>query len=144
MHGTTTFLTVVAAFMDLCQDLGWMPDASRLSYVYPIPKSGSGGATLEGARQICMVEVLVKLMSAGITRLVEHEWESRQYLHPAQHGFRHGRNAASTAAAVAAVMGIYRRRGSSLYMIAADIEKAFQAVPHAAPVSYTHLRAHET
>ena len=129
-HSSDAFLGSIAAFMRACVRCKRIPTAARHSYVRLVPKSGAGGATLEGARQICLIEVLVKLISADIGRSAMAHWEQHGYLDPAQTGFRRFRNAADVTAAVNAVMASHRRAGTPLYVISGDIEKAFQRVPH--------------
>ena len=129
-HSSDSFLRAIAAFMRACVRCKRIPTAARHSYVRLVPKSGAGGATLEGARQICLIEVLVKLISADIGRAAMDHWEKFGYLDPAQTGFRRFRNAADVTAAVNAVLASHRRAGTPLYVISGDIEKAFQRVPH--------------
>ena len=129
-NSSDAFLAAVAAFMQACQRCRRLPKGGRHSVVKLIPKSGAGGASLEGARQICLIEVLVKLISAGIGRAAMDHWEEFDYLDPAQSGFLRFRSAADVAAAVNAVIATHRRSKTPLFVISADIEKAFQRVPH--------------
>ena len=107
-----------------------LPTASRHSVVRLVPKTGDGGSTLEGARQICLIEVLVKLISAAIGRAAMDHWDEHGSLDPAQSGFLRFRCAADVAAAVNAVLAKHRAAGTPLFVVSLDIEKAFQRVPH--------------
>ena len=129
-HSSDKFLDAIAALMQACQRCRRLPKGGRHSVVKLIPKSGAGGASLEGARQICLIEVLVKLISAGIGRAAMDHWEEFEYLDPAQSGFLRHRSAADVAAAVNAVIAKHRRGKTPLFVVSADIEKAFQRVPH--------------
>jgi hypothetical protein len=89
---------------------------------------GAGGGTFEGARQIVLLEVTLKLISGQISANATRLWEERGYLHDAQHGFRKGRSADSVAAFVTALYDSYCAQGRSIYSVAADVTKAFQSV----------------
>ena len=127
-EGTPEFRGLLATLMNVFQDQRHLPDEARHSFVHPIPKSGEGGSTFEGARQICLLEILTKFIEGGITTAAMATWEERGYLHPAAHGFRKGMSAGDLAAFVAAVGERYRRSGRPLYTLSADITKAFQSV----------------
>jgi hypothetical protein len=118
----------LATMMNNFQELRQIPSAARHGYLYPIPKLGEGGATFEGARQIVLLEVPLKLISGQIAANANQLWEERGYLHSAQHGFRKGRSADSVAAFVTALYESYRAQGKSIYSVAADVTKAFQSV----------------
>lgn len=106
----------------------YVPRAVRHGYLYPIPKLGEGGATFEGARQIVLLEITLKLISGQISANAMRLWEERGYLHSAQHGFRKGRSADSVAAFVVALYDAHRAKGKSIFSVAADVTKAFQSV----------------
>ena len=61
------FLTALADILQACQVAGEKPARLRHSYIYPIAKSGPRGGTLDGARQICLIEVLLKLASLNMS-----------------------------------------------------------------------------
>lgn len=130
MIATTTdeMRDLLAEAMNLYQAARYMPDGMRHSYVYPIPKSCIGGATFQGARQICFLETLLKLITGEITQKAMAIWEERQYLHPAQNGFRKHHNAGDLASFVVAVEAMYRAKGKPLFTVSADITKAFQSL----------------
>ena len=127
-----TLRASIAECMNFFQDTCIFPEEMRHGYVYPIPKSGPGGSTFAGARQIVLLEILMKLISGGIAENAMRIWEERGYLHWAQHGFRKGHNAGDVVAAVAAIQSLYRAKGKTLYTVAADVTKAFQSVGIAA------------
>ena len=118
----------LAGVMNLCQEFRYIPDSMRHSFVFPIPKSCIGGSTFQGARQICLLEVLLKLITGEITQRAMEIWEERGYLHSAQNGFRKHHNAGDLASFVVAVEAMYRSKGKPLYTVSADITKAFQSL----------------
>jgi hypothetical protein len=120
--------SALAAMMTNFQRARYVPRAVRHGYLYPIPKLGEGGATFEGARQIVLLEITLKLISGQISANAMRLWEERGYLHSAQHGFRKGRSADSVAAFVVALYDAHRAKGKSIFSVAADVTKAFQSV----------------
>ena len=108
-EGSHDFREQLAGMLNIFQQHRHMPDEARHSFIFPIPKQGAGGNTFEGARQICLLEILTKLVEGGITTAAMGIWEERNYLHPSAHGFRKGMSAGDLAAFVAAVGERYRK-----------------------------------
>ena len=125
---TESWRSTLALMMNSFQERGYCPPPLRHGYVYPIPKLGEGGSTFEGARQIVLLEVVLKLISGGIAERAMAIWESRGDIHASQHGFRKGRYAGLVASFVTALHDLYRRQGKPLYTVALDLTKAFQSV----------------
>ena len=128
-HAPAVFQQAVADLLQACQDLGDIPERARHSYIFPIAKSGPRGNTLDGARQICLVEVFLKLASLNMSIPVSALWHKERTLHVSQTGFHPGSDAAATAAAVVTTAANSRRNGTPLFLFVADVAKAFQAVP---------------
>jgi hypothetical protein len=120
--------SLLVGMMNNFQRMRFVPPAVRHGYLYPIPKLGEGGATFEGARQIVLLEVTLKLISGQIAANANRLWEELGYLHAAQNGFRQGCSADAVAAFVTALYDSYRSRGRSIFSVAADVTKAFQSV----------------
>ena len=123
------FQQAILDILQACQVLGYIPEQLRHSYIYPIGKSGPRGETLDGARQICLLEVILKLPSLNMsveTSAVWHEWETQSKL---QTGFTPHSEPAGTGAVVVSVMADARKNGKTMFMLVADIAKAFQAIP---------------
>ena len=66
-EGSHDFREQLAVMLNIFQQHRHMPDEARHSFIFPIPKQGAGGNTFEGARQICLLEILTKLVEGGIT-----------------------------------------------------------------------------
>ena len=128
-HAPPAFLTAVADILQACQVAGEMPARLRHSYIYPIAKSGPRGGTLDGARQICLIEVLLKLASLNMSIPVAAVWHKRGTLHTSQTGFKPHFESATTASSVVTTASLFRQQGKPLYLFVADVAKAFQALP---------------
>ena len=121
-----TFAAVVGAAQDSAvRQEGW-----RRAYEWPIPKSGAGGGSLDGARRICMVEIGAKMLDGEIGRAVAAEWQRRDTLHGWQGGFTKGRGAGDLAAAGVSVVDRARRGEVPMYAVFLDVAKAFPSAPH--------------
>ena len=129
-HAPPAFLTAVADILQACQVAGEMPARMRHSYIYPIAKSGPrAGGTLDGARQICLIEVFLKLASLNMSIPVAAVWHKRGTLHTSQTGFKPHFESATTASSVVTTASLFRQQGKPLYLFVADVAKAFQALP---------------
>ena len=128
-HAPTAFLTAVADTLQACQAAGEMPARMRHSYIYPIAKSGPRGGTLDGARQICLIEVFLKLASLNMSIPVSANWHRRGILHTSQTGFKPHFESATTASSVVTTAALFRHLEQPLYLFVADVAKAFQALP---------------
>jgi hypothetical protein len=123
------FLQSFVNLLEACQKANMVPAQARHSYVYPIAKTGAGGSTLEGARQICMIEVLLKVISMSMAAALADVWDERGSLHTYQSGFVRGRQASMLAATVVTAIDMVRQDGKVVYVACLDVSKAFQAVP---------------
>jgi hypothetical protein len=130
LESTPEFHEMVAELIQASQDTRRMSKGERHSHVYPIPKSGPTGGTLEGARQICLIEVTVKMLTSETGKAVTEEWARRGTLNGWQGGFVKGHAPPDLSATVAALFGIARSKKKPIYAIFGDLAKAFQAVPH--------------
>ena len=128
-HAPEVFQQAFADIQRAYQILGEAPERTRHSYIYPITKSGPRGATLDGARQICLIEVFLKLASLNMSLPTSAIWHERGALDKIQTGFSPLSAPASTGAAVVAVAADARKKGKPLFLLVADIAKAFQAIP---------------
>ena len=128
-HAPPAFLTAVADILQACQVAGEMPARMRHSYIYPIAKSGPRGGTLDGARQICLIEVFLKLASLNMSIPVSAVWHQRGTLHTSQTGFKPHFESATTASSVVTTAAMFRQQGKPLFLFVADVAKAFQALP---------------
>ena len=128
-HAPEVIQKALADILQACQDLGDMPDRARYSYIFPIAKSGPRGNTLDGARQICLVEIFLKLASLNMTIPVSVRWHKDRTLNVSLTGFQPGSDAVATAAAVVTTAANSRRNGTPLFLLVTDVAKAFQAVP---------------
>ena len=120
----------MARVIGASQATGVRPEAWRRAFEWPVPKPGAGGATLDGARRICLVEVAAKMLDGEISRAVSEEWRKRGTLHPWQGGFTKHRGAGEMAAACVSVLDKARRGPKPMYVVFADVAKAFPSVPH--------------
>ena len=128
-HAPPPLLTALADILQACQEAGEMPARMRHSHIYPIAKSGPRGATLDGARQICLIEVFLKLASLNMSIPVSAVWHERDTLHTSQTGFKPKFEAATTASSVVTTAAMFRQQGRPLFLFVADVAKAFQALP---------------
>ena len=112
------------------QDSAVRQESWRRAYEWPIPKSGAGGGSLDGARRICMVEIGAKMLDGEIGRAVAAEWQRRGTLHGWQGGFTKGRGPGDLAAAGVSVVDRLRRGDKPVFAVFLDVAKAFPSAPH--------------
>ena len=129
LHAPVAFQQAFVDTLQACQDLGYIPEEQRHSHIYPIGKSGPRGGTLDGARQICLIEVFLKLASLNMSVEASAIWHARETQSKLQTGFKPESEPAGTGSVVVSVMADARRKGKPMFMLVADIAKAFQAIP---------------
>ena len=129
-EGTDELVDTYAEVVGAAQDGAVRPEAWRRAYEWPIPKSGAGGGSLDGARRICMVEIGAKMLDGEIGKAVAAEWRKRGTLHGWQGGFTKGRGAGDLAAAGVSVVDRARRGDKPMFAVFLDVAKAFPSAPH--------------
>ena len=130
LHAPVAFRQAFVDTLQACPELGYIPEEQRHSHIYPIGKSGPrGGTLLDGARQICLIEVFLKLSLLNMSVEASAIWHARETQSKLQTGFKPESEPAGTGSVVIYVMADARRKGKPMFMLVADIAKAFQAIP---------------
>ncbi|XP_029826911.3 uncharacterized protein LOC115312129 [Ixodes scapularis] len=107
------------------------PDEWHESWVTPIPKAGKPPNTPKNTRPISLTSVMCKLFERIVLARITWIAEDRKLFHAAQTGFR--QHLGTRDSLLLLSTDVYRK-GSTCSLVAVDICKAFDLLPHGAIV----------
>ena len=134
-----TITLVVTKLFNLSLKTGTFPQAAKMSFIMPIPKS-MDPTSPSNYRPISLLAILSKVLERHVSSLILEELHLRD--HPAFHqwGFRTGH---STGSALTTIINDWLRSmdlGKPVCSVFFDVRKAFDSVPHATLVSKLQSR----
>ena len=110
-----------------CLRLKTVPDQWRRSTVVPIPKK-PGAVELGDLRPLKLLEVTRKAVLGIVKNRLRDVFEEQNVLHPAQHGFRQGRQTATAALTLLNLVEEARFLTRDIHVLCLDIRKAYDTV----------------
>lgn len=108
-----------------------LPAAWKVSHVIPIHKPGEPHASLSSYWPISLTSCLGKLLERLVLRRITWQLDANKKLPDQLCGFRKHRSTADAIADVVTSFEEARAKENAIYCIFLDIQKAFDALPHA-------------